>query len=55
VAASAFCLIAFTIVASVMLLNFWDMEGPMRDTAEKMWQTNLAIIGGLLIAASYSI
>ena len=55
VAASAFCLIAFTVAASIMLLNYWDMEGPMRDTAKTMWQTNLAIIGGLLIAAAYSI
>jgi putative oxidoreductase len=53
VAASAFCLIAFTIVASIMLLNFWDMEGQMRQVAKTAWQTNLAIIGGLLIATAY--
>jgi putative oxidoreductase len=55
VAACAFGLIAFTIIASIMLLNFWDMEGQMRATAKTMWQTNLAIIGGLLIAAAYAL
>ncbi len=55
VAASAFCLIAFTIAASIMLLNFWDMAGAMRDTAKTMWQTNIAIIGGLLIAAAHAL
>ncbi len=55
VATSAFGLIVFTITASIMLLNFWDMEGPMRETAKTMWQMNLAIIGGLLIAAEYAL
>ncbi len=55
VATSAFGLIAFTIIASIMMLNFWDMEGQMRATAKTMWQTNLAIIGGLLIAAAYAL
>jgi putative oxidoreductase len=50
--ASAFGLILFTLAASVMLLNFWDMEGPARETFKQAWQTNLAIIGGLLIAAA---
>ncbi len=55
VATSAFCLIAFTIAASVMLLNFWDMEGPARESTKTAWQTNLAIVGGLLIAAAYAL
>ena len=50
--ASAFGLILFTLAASVMLLNFWDMEGPARETFKQAWQTNLAIVGGLLIAAA---
>ncbi len=54
-AISAFCLVAFTVVSSIMLLNFWSMEGPMRETAKTVWQTNMAIIGGLLIAAGYAI
>ena len=51
---AALALIVFTIVASVMLVNFWDMQGPARDGAIKTWQSNLAIIGGLLIAAAHS-
>lgn len=54
-AAAAFGLIVFTIAASVMLLNFWDMDEPMRQTAKTAWQTNTAIVGGLLIAAAYAV
>jgi len=54
-ATAAFGLIVFTIAASVMLLNFWDMDEPMRQTAKTAWQTNTAIVGGLLIAAAYAV
>jgi putative oxidoreductase len=43
-------LIGFTLAASVMLLNFWDMKDQDRMNAISGWQTNLGIIGGLLIA-----
>ena len=46
---------AFTIAASVLLLNFWDMEGPARANAISTWQSNLAIIGGLLVTAAHSL
>jgi hypothetical protein len=36
-------------------LNFWSMEGAARDTAMNNCQSNLAVSGGLLIAAAYSI
>ncbi|ANL35675.1 DoxX family protein [Rhizobium phaseoli] len=52
VAAAAFGLIIFTLAASVMLLNFWDMEGTARDSAINSWKSNMAIIGGLLTAAA---
>ena len=55
VAPAAFGLVLFTIAASVMLLNFWDMEGPAREAAINGWQSNLAIIGGLLIAAAHAL
>lgn len=55
VALAAIGLVAFTLVASFLLLNFWDQEGPARDTARMGWQTNLAIIGGLLVAASQAL
>jgi putative oxidoreductase len=45
-------LIAFTIAASIMFLNFWDMEGTAREGAFNAFMTNVALIGGLLIAAA---
>jgi putative oxidoreductase len=52
VAPAALGLVVFTLVSSFLLLNFWDMEGPARDAAQMSCQTNLALIGGLLIAAA---
>ncbi|KQV66087.1 DoxX family protein [Rhizobium sp. Root1220] len=52
VAPAALGLAAFTAVASIMLLDFWNMEGIARDHAVNGWQLNLAVIGGLLIAAA---
>jgi putative oxidoreductase len=51
-APAAFGLIVFTVAASVMLLNYWDMEGPARDGCVNNWFSNIGIIGGLLIAAA---
>jgi putative oxidoreductase len=49
-------LIIFTIAASIMLLNFWDLEpGPAREGLMNAFFTNIALIGGLLIAVAYSI
>ena len=55
VAPAAIGLVVFTLAASFLLLNFWDMEGPARDAAKTGCQTNLAIIGGLLIAAAQAL
>lgn len=44
-------LIFFTLAASVMLQNFWSMEGQARYRSTNVCLSNLAIIGGLLIAA----
>jgi putative oxidoreductase len=49
---AAFGLIAFTIVASIMLLNFWGMEGEAREAAKNNWAVNVGVIGGLLLAAA---
>ncbi len=50
---AALGLIVFTLAASVMLLNFWDMEkGQARTSTINVWLSNIAIIGGLLIAAA---
>lgn len=52
VRASALGLVVFTIAASIMLVNFWSLEGPARESAVSTWKTNLALIGGLLITAA---
>jgi putative oxidoreductase len=51
---AALALILFTLTASVMLVNFWDMEGPAREAATNVWLSNLAIVGGLLITAAHA-
>jgi len=45
----------FTIAASVMMLNFWDMEGEPRAAAFNNWLSNIGIIGGLFVAAAQSL
>lgn len=50
--AAALGLVIFTILASIMMMNFWSMDGAARAGAINGWQTNLALIGGLLIAAA---
>lgn len=52
VQAAALGLVIFTLAASIMLVDFWNMEGAAREGALSTWKTNLAIIGGLLIAAT---
>lgn len=52
---AAFGLIVFTIVASIMLLNFWDMQGEAREAAKNNWAVNVGVIGGLLLAAAQAI
>ncbi|GLS20888.1 hypothetical protein GCM10007874_39050 [Labrys miyagiensis] len=52
VALSALGLAVFTLLASLMMHNFWSLEGDARTAALNGWQSNLAIIGGLLIAAA---
>lgn len=47
-------LIVFTLAASAIIHNFWDLEGDARRTALFWWQSNSGIIGGLLVLASFS-
>lgn len=51
---AALGLVVFTILASILLCNFWSLEGAPRESAIGTWKTNLALIGGLLIAAAQS-
>lgn len=49
---AALGLVVFTILASLMLVNFWSLEkGPPRENLQNIFFSNLAIIGGLLVAA----
>jgi putative oxidoreductase len=52
---AAFGLILFTIIATIMFLNFWDMPaGEPRVGAENNFAVNVGLIGGLLIAAAHA-
>jgi len=45
-------LIAFTIAASLMMLDFWRYSGVERQSLLSGFVTNVAIIGGLLLAGT---
>lgn len=46
---AAFGLVIFTLLASLMLLDFWRQTGALRHLAIRNWQSNLAITGALLV------
>jgi putative oxidoreductase len=53
VAPAALGLAVFTIVASIVMANFWDMpQGEPREMLKGVCASNAAIVGGLLIAAA---
>jgi putative oxidoreductase len=47
-------LIIFTLVASVIFLNYWGMQGMERVNAVNALWSNVGIIGGLLIVAAHA-
>lgn len=49
---AALGLVAFTIVATLLAHNYWDMTGPARRANEINFWKNAAIIGGLLMLAA---
>jgi len=50
---AALGLALFTVLASYVMANFWDMpEGEAREALHNVCVCNLAIIGGLLLAAA---
>jgi putative oxidoreductase len=49
---AALGLIVFTIIASVLLVNFWSLTGEARGAMKNAFMGNVAIIGGLLITAA---
>lgn len=52
---AAIGLVAFTFIASAIFLNFWGLQGEARSNAIKGWQSNMAIVGGLLVAAAHAL
>ncbi len=53
VSLAALALVVFTILATVMMVNFWDKPEPERGALFGIFMSNLAIVGGLLgLAAS---
>jgi putative oxidoreductase len=49
-AIGALCLIAFTVLASLLLLRFWEMDDPMKRTGmQNGFLANIAVVGGLLL------
>ena len=42
-------LIVFTVLASALLLRFWEVEGPMRTGMQNGMMANIGIVGGLLL------
>jgi putative oxidoreductase len=55
VPAAAFGLILFTVAATLMLLNFWTMQGPEREMAQSAALANVAVVGGLLVTAAHAL
>ncbi len=49
---AALALVVFTVVASVMMLDFWHYSGPERQGLRSAFTINIAVIGGLLLASS---
>ena len=42
-------LLVFTIVASGLLLRFWEVQGPMRTGMQNGMLANVGVVGGLLL------
>jgi len=46
----ALCLIVFTVLASLLLLRFWEMDDPMkRIGVQNGFLANIGVVGGLLL------
>jgi putative oxidoreductase len=44
------CLIVFTVLATALLLRFWEADDPMKRIAmQNGFMTNIALVGGLLL------
>jgi putative oxidoreductase len=44
------CLIAFTVLATALMLRFWEVDDPGKRTGmQNAFFTNVAVVGGLLL------
>jgi len=49
-AIGALCLVVFTVLASLLLLRFWEMQDPMKRTGmQNGFLANIGVVGGLLL------
>jgi putative oxidoreductase len=49
-AVGAMCLIAFTVLASLLLLRFWEMDDPMKRAGmQNGFLANIGVVGGLML------
>lgn len=49
-AIGALCLVVFTVLASLLLLRFWEMEDPMKRAGmQNGFLANIGVVGGLLL------
>lgn len=51
---AALGLAAFTMAASLMLLDFWRFEGPQREGMRSGFLVTVGLVGGLLLACAVS-
>lgn len=49
---AALALVLFTLVASVIFLNFWEKQGPEMTGQRNAFLANVAIVGALLMVAA---
>jgi putative oxidoreductase len=49
---ASLALIAFTIAASVLALDFWRYRDPERQGLRSAFAINIAVVGGLILAAT---
>jgi putative oxidoreductase len=53
---AAIGLVVFTLAASLVMVNFWDLPpGETRDLLQGVFASNVAIIGGLLVVIAQAL
>jgi putative oxidoreductase len=53
---AAIGLVVFTVAASLVMVNFWDLpSGETRDMLQGVFASNAAIIGGLLVVIAQAL